>query len=68
MLPQCTESMVHAKIKYLSIEASLNGIDPWKVINLICFNTEDEKYVPLKVHEAKVALYALRQGRDADQA
>ena len=71
MWPQCTESM-HAKIKshkdYLPIEASLNGIDLLKVIKLICFNIKDEKYVPLKVHEAKMAHYALfKQGRDTDQ-
>ena len=68
--PQCTESM-HAKIKshkdYLTIESSLNGIELLKIIKLICFNIEDEKYVPLKVHEAKAAFYALKQGRDTDQ-
>ena len=37
------------------------------MIKLICFNIEDEKYVPLKVHEAKVAFYALKQRRDTDQ-
>ena len=68
--PQCTESM-HAKIKshkdYLTIEASLNGIELLKIIKLICFNIEDEKFIPLKVHEAKAAFYALKQGRDTDQ-
>lgn len=67
---QCTESM-HAQIKchhdYLAIEVALNGIDILKVITLICFNIEDEKYVPLNVHEAKPALYALMQGRDSNQ-
>ena len=46
---QCTESM-HAKIKahrdYKTIEQALNGIDLLRVIKLICFNIEDEKYVP----------------------
>jgi hypothetical protein len=37
------------------------------VIKLICFNIEDEKYSPQKVHETKAAFYALRQGRDSDQ-
>ena len=64
--------MMHAKIKShkdnLSIKASLSGIDDiLKVIKLICFNIEDVKYVPLKVHEAKVAFYGLKQGRDTDQ-
>ena len=67
---QCMESM-HAKIKshrdYLSIEEALNGIDLLKMIKPICFNIEDEKYAPLKVHQAKVASYALKQERDTDQ-
>jgi hypothetical protein len=68
---QCTESM-HAKIKahreYQAIEQALNGIDFLRVIKLICFNIEDEKYVPQKVHETKEAFYALKQGKDSDQA
>jgi hypothetical protein len=59
---QCTESM-QAKIKshrnYLTIERDLNGIDLLKVIELICFNIEDKKYIPQKVHEVKSAFYAL---------
>jgi hypothetical protein len=38
------------------------------MIKLICFNIEDKKYVPQKVHETKAAFYALKQGRDSDQA
>jgi hypothetical protein len=68
---QCTESM-HAKIKnhshYHSIEQNLNGIELLRVIKLICFNIEDEKYVPQKAHETKAAFYHLKQGRDSDQA
>jgi hypothetical protein len=69
---QCTESM-HAKIKaqhreYQAIEQALNGIDLLRVIKLICFNIEDEKHVPQKVHETKEAFYALKQGKDLDQA
>jgi hypothetical protein len=68
---QCTKSM-HAKIKanrdYRTIEQDLNGINLLRVIKLICFNIEDEKYVPQKVHETKAAFYALKQGRDSDQA
>lgn len=68
---QCTESM-HAKIKahrdYHTIEQDLDGIELLRVIKLICFNIEDEKYPPQKVHECKQAFYALRQGRDSDQA
>jgi hypothetical protein len=67
---QCTESM-HAKIKahrdYKAIEQALDGIDLLRMIKLICFNIEDEKYVPQKVHETKAAFYALRQGKDSDQ-
>ena len=63
---------MHAKIKahrdYTTIEQALNGIDLLRVIKLICFNIEDEKYVPQKVHETKAAFYALNQGRDSDQA
>jgi hypothetical protein len=68
---QCTESM-HAKIKahreYQAIEQALNGIDLLRVIKLICFNIEDERYVPQKVHETKEAFCALKQGKDLDQA
>jgi hypothetical protein len=68
---QCTESM-HAKIKahrdYQSIEQALNGIELLWIIKLICFNIEDEKYVPQKVHETKAAFYTLKQGHDSDQA
>jgi hypothetical protein len=68
---QCTESM-HVKIKfhrdYQVIEEKLNGIELLRVIKLICFNIEDEKYAPQKVHEIKAAFYALKQGRDSDQA
>jgi hypothetical protein len=57
---QCTESM-HAKIKahrdYPAIEQALNGIEVLRIIKLICFNIEDEKYVPQKVHETKAAFY-----------
>jgi hypothetical protein len=68
---QCTESM-HAKVKahrdYQTIEQALNGIDLLRVIKLIYYNIEDEKYVPQKVHETKAAFCTLKQGRDSDQA
>ena len=68
---QCTESM-QAKIKahreYKTIELDLNGIELLRVIKLICFNIEDEKYIPQKVHETKAAFYRLKQGKDSDQA
>jgi hypothetical protein len=68
---QCTEPM-QAKIKahrdYQSIEQTLNGIELLRIIKLICFNIEDEKYVPQKVHETKAAFYHLKQGKDSDQA
>jgi hypothetical protein len=57
---QCTESM-QAKIKahrdYKTIEQALDGIELLRVIKLICFNIEDEKYVPQKVYETKAILY-----------
>jgi hypothetical protein len=63
---------MHAKIKahrdYQVIEEELNGIELLRVITLICFNIEDEKYAPQKVHEKKAAFYALKQGRNSDQA
>jgi hypothetical protein len=68
---QCTESM-HAKIKahrdYPTIEQALDGIELLKIIKLICFNIEDEKYAPQKAHETKAAYYLMKQGRDSDQA
>jgi hypothetical protein len=63
---------MHAKIKayceYPAIERALNGIDLLRIIKLICFNIKDEKYAPQKVHETKAAFYAVKQGRDSDQA
>jgi hypothetical protein len=53
---------------YQVIGEELNGIELLRVIKLICFNIEDEKYAPQKVNETKDALYALKQGRDSDQA
>ena len=35
----------------------LNGIDLLRVITLIYFNIEEEKYVPQKVHEVKAAFH-----------
>ncbi len=68
---QCTKSM-HAKIKahrdYQTVEQALDGIDLLRIIKLICFNIEDEKYIPQKVHETKAAFYSLKQGRGSDQA
>jgi hypothetical protein len=63
---------MHAKIKtqrdYQVIEDELNGIEFMRVIKLIFFNIEDEKYAHQKVHETKAAFYALNQGKDSDQA
>jgi hypothetical protein len=68
---QCTESM-HGKIKvhrdYQAIEKELDGIELLRVMTLICFNIEYEKYAPQKVRETKADFYALKQGRDSDQA
>jgi hypothetical protein len=68
---QCTESM-NAKIKarryYQVIDEELNGIELLRVIKLIFFNNEDIKYAPQKLHVTKAAFYALKQGRDSDQA
>ncbi len=68
---QCAEPM-HAKIRahrdYQAIEQALNGVELLRVIKLICFNIEDEKHVPQKVHETKTAFYNLKQGKETDQA
>lgn len=61
----CTDplkSKVKSHSDYASIESSLNGIELLKIVKLICFDIEDEKYIPQKVHESKEAYYALRQG------
>ena len=60
--------MALVKHYYQVISKALNGIDLLKVIKLICFNIEDEKYIPQKVCEVKQALYALKQGKESDQA
>jgi hypothetical protein len=63
---------MHAKIRahcnYQAIKQALNGIELLRVIKLIYFNIEDEKYVPQKVHETKTAFYNLKQGKETDQA
>jgi hypothetical protein len=69
---QCTENL-HAKIKsnreYQKIEQSLDGVELLRVIKLICFNIEDEKYVPQKAIEVKAAFYNMKQGKhESDQA
>jgi hypothetical protein len=69
---QFTELM-HAKFKahrdYQVIKEELSGgIELLRVIQLICFNVEDEKYAPQKVHDTKAAFYALKQGRGSDKA
>ena len=63
---------MHAKTKsnrgyHQAIELGLDGIHLLRVIKLICFNIEDEKYVPQKVHEVEAPFYALKQGRGSDQ-
>jgi hypothetical protein len=49
---------MHAKIKahrdYQVIEEDLNGIELLRVIQMSCFNIEDEKYAPQKVHEKRL--------------
>jgi hypothetical protein len=64
---QCTEP-THAKIRVhrdcQAIEQALNGVELLRVIKLICFNIEDEKHVPQKVHETKTAFYNLFQVMD----
>jgi hypothetical protein len=63
---------MHAKIRahrdFQAIKQALNGIELLCVIKLICFNIQDEKYVPQKVHETKTAFYNLKQGKETDQA
>jgi hypothetical protein len=50
---QCADSM-RAKIKAhrdpQTTEHTLSGIELLRIIKLICFNAEDEKHVPQKVH------------------
>jgi hypothetical protein len=48
---QCTESMhaiIRAHREYQIIEQDLNGIELLRIIKLICFNIEDEKYITPK--------------------
>ena len=62
------QAKIKAHREYLATEQSLNGIELLRIIKLICFNIEDEKYVPQKVHETKAAFYHMKQGKDSDQA
>jgi hypothetical protein len=63
---------MHAKIEAhrerQTIEQALNGIELLlRVIKLICFNVEDEKHVPQKIHETKAAFCHLKQSKDTNQ-
>ncbi len=61
------QAKIRAHREYQGIELTLDGVELLRVIKLICFNIEDEKYIPQKVHETKAAFYRLRQGKASDQ-
>jgi hypothetical protein len=67
---QCTEqlrSALRSHKDFQTIKTNLDGIALLRVIKLICFHIEDEKFIPVKAHEALKAYYSLSQGNESAQ-
>jgi len=63
---QCSEALIariqlHGKFKKVSDDQ--DGIELLKIICGICFNFQDQKYVPQSIHEAKKRFYSIGQGK-----
>ena len=50
---------------YEVINDTLDGIGLLRIVKLICFSIEDEKYPPLKSYETKQSFFTLKQGNDS---
>jgi len=65
---ESTRAKIKAHHERQNIEQALNGIESLRITKLTCFNAEDKKRTPQKVHKTKAALCHLKQGKDSDQA
>lgn len=68
---QCSEAMlarVEAHPEFGDVSGRRNGIELLQIIRGICFNFQDQKYVPQSIYEGKLRLHNLRQGRNETTA
>ena len=66
VLGQCTDSMVvrvDAHSNYEQAAEDRDGLALLRIVKSICFNFQDQKYVPQSIYEAKQRFYSLKQGR-----
>jgi hypothetical protein len=66
VLGQCTDALVarvEAHNKYAMASAARDGIELLSIIKSICFNFQDQKYVPQSIYKSKKRWYKIEQGR-----
>jgi hypothetical protein len=66
ILGQCTDALIariEAHSKYATASVARDGIELLAVIKSICFNFQDQKYVPQSIYESKKRWYKIEQGR-----
>jgi hypothetical protein len=66
VLGQCTDALVarvEAHSKYTTASVARDGIELLSIIKSICFNFQDQKYVPQSIYESKKRWYKIEQGR-----
>jgi hypothetical protein len=66
VLGQCTDALVariEAHGQYPQASTTRDGIGLLVIIKSICFNFQDQKYVPQSIFEAKKRWYKIEQGR-----
>ena len=64
VLGQCTQLMLNklkCKENWDLIDSNQNVIDLLKEIKSITYNFEEQKYLPLSIHNAKASFYSFRQ-------
>jgi len=65
ILGQCTD-LLQSKLKqqrqWLRTSLNQDAITLLAMIKAITFKFEDQKFLPLALHQAKISLYAFRQG------
>jgi hypothetical protein len=66
VLGQCMDALVarvKAHSKYAMASLARDGIKLLTIIKSICFNFQDQKYVPQSIYESKKRWYKIKQGR-----
>ena len=65
VLGQCTELMkdkLKASSKWEDIQSTQNALELLSEIKAITYKFEEQKYLPLSIHNAKATFYSFRQG------